>query len=88
MSKTFYRLDLSQSRYIIVAMMCVVISVMANSLLDMPSPDYSGVSEIKGFLYNLFSLMLTTSMVFVGFLGSYHVALWVKVLEEEREGRE
>lgn len=84
MSKKYYRLDLSQSRYIILALVCCVISFMANSLLDMPSPDYSGVSEIKGLLYNLFSLMLITSMVFVGFLGGYHLA--TKVLEaEERE---
>ena len=86
LTKKRFRLDLSRRIFIVSAVIYLLLTAMVINSLNLPSPDYSGVSELTLIVYQILSYILFFDLLFIGVLGGYHIAL--KVLEEEKEGRD
>lgn len=81
-----FRLDLSSPIIISSAIIILVLVIMAVSFLNMPSPDYSGVSETVLLIYTYLSTILILDIIFIGILGGYNLAKAnEKAIEKERE---
>lgn len=85
MNKKRFRLDLSRRIFIVSALIIFFLTAMVINSFNLPSPDYSGVSEVTLIVYQILSYIVFFDLLFIGVLGGYHIA--IKVLEEEKEGR-
>jgi len=82
---TTKRIDLSRHLFIVSALSIFVLSSLAITSFNMPSPDYSRVPDLTIFCYKIWSLIMVFDIFFIGILGGYHLANKLKVLDLEKE---
>ena len=83
MTEKRFRLDLSRRIFIVSAVIIFLLTAMAINSFNLPAPDYSSITLVQKFFYQILGYILFLDLLFIGVLGGYHIA--IKVLEEEKE---